>query len=146
MYGYLTTDLDGNIVQPWFGDIDKNFDPQMIPSSFQAYLSDQLGSNYIDAWYAKTYEEQKAMAEQFVRYVNGLVKEVLPEEANQIISYVIGSIGENLNSTQEGFLRNRIMEFLMGDDGTLDIEDLAADRIQKDTQAIIRFAKQAAEE
>lgn len=58
----------------------------------------------------------------------------------------MANVDIDLNAAEKGALMKKIFEYLAGDDGTLDLEDVDAERIQGMVFQLIQFANQAATE
>lgn len=75
-------------------------------------------------------EEVKTAVDNFFAGYEKIVIEATKEQAQTVANDVIKALGINLNTNQQAYLGEAIMDMLMGGDGTLDYEDVAEQRIR----------------
>ena len=116
-----------------------------VASDSNGTLYDEL-MNAMEA-YNKTVDDVDFLEEQVELYFSAYEKQLassLENEANIVVQHVLNSFAtKNLSLYQKETVSKAILDAIMGDDGTLDISDLAESRIRSIYSSLINAASEA---
>jgi len=112
---------------------------EVVPQ-LEDYINGQISSGMYDKY---NREEIEAAIENFFSSYEAIVIQAAQNQAQNVISNVISALGQDVNLAQREYLGEFLLKYLMGDDGQLDYEDVAASRIKLIWDNLVQAAKDA---
>ena len=112
----------------------------------QGELKEYLDTFNLDSLSSNYWDEVEAGIENFFAAYQSVVTKATNDQTQKAIDNIISALGMTLSAGQREYLGEIILKMIMGDDGELDYEDVAQERISSMTNVLINGAKSAIED